>query len=508
MCKTIIGFESIQIMFAIHKIYSTHPPVYDHVEGIIYIPVINAEKLVVETTKADIEDASMLLQYSYSLTGHCGKYYVKSNIGTLIHRFIIGCENLEDLVVDHRDGDPLNNLRTNLRPVTHAQNAQNKPKMEGCSSQYIGVHLDRSNRWRAFISCNGKMKYLGSFEHEYDAAKMYDIHRIATLGPESRTNGTLKQYEIDWIAAHGVPPEHEKVEKKRDLPKNITPTVYGTYRFSRTIKGNYISKTFKTLEEAIAYKQEVEENKTEKEHDRRTEIIRNSKGEAVIYAKQKGVIFEIVVDDETWGDVSSFKWIMTRDLYATCRKASEINGETCMHRYLWAKYRGEIPKGFSIDHVNSKCKLDMRLNNLRPADQRLQNHNKSKRYSVLDKYRSVEFIWPYFRVVIDHVFYGKFERAEDAAQKANDVYSEIYEDNANLNEIDWNIVTTKDNRITLNMINEEFINKLTRLADFDNLIRVMRLDHDSGGPITVSSIKKKNIPTIKQQILDAYFRKK
>ena len=52
-----------------------------------------------------------------------------------LHRLILGSPKEADLVADHIDGDPLNNLESNLRYVTHNENVQN-------SERYREVHGD------------------------------------------------------------------------------------------------------------------------------------------------------------------------------------------------------------------------------------------------------------------------------------------------------------------------------------------------------------------------------
>ena len=76
------------------------------------------------------------------------------------------------LEVDHRDRNPRNNTRANLRVCTHIQNCYNKSGSGG-KSPFKGVEKN-SLRWQARISVGGKRLYLGTFIHDIDAAKAYD----------------------------------------------------------------------------------------------------------------------------------------------------------------------------------------------------------------------------------------------------------------------------------------------------------------------------------------------
>jgi len=99
---------------------------------------------------------------------------------TAMHRFIM--KPPDDLVVDHIDGNGLNNTRANLRICTYQQNIFNR-KGWGKDSKYKGVSWDkRSKKWRAKIRYNSKDKHLGVFEDEIEAAKEYDKEAAKLFG--------------------------------------------------------------------------------------------------------------------------------------------------------------------------------------------------------------------------------------------------------------------------------------------------------------------------------------
>lgn len=86
-----------------------------------------------------------------------------------LHRFILGLEP-GDPEVDHADGDPLNNRKSNLRVCTPALNAQNKNQRSDNTSGFRGVTWNkRLGKWQAQAMLDGKMNYLGVFVERGDA---------------------------------------------------------------------------------------------------------------------------------------------------------------------------------------------------------------------------------------------------------------------------------------------------------------------------------------------------
>lgn len=91
----------------------------------------------------------------------------------LMHRELLSAP--AGVIVDHRNGNPLDNQRANLRLCTHAQNAANRQLLvANKSSRFKGVTWSkRMSRWQAGIKVDGRFLYLGLFEDEEEAADAY-----------------------------------------------------------------------------------------------------------------------------------------------------------------------------------------------------------------------------------------------------------------------------------------------------------------------------------------------
>jgi hypothetical protein len=74
------------------------------------------------------------------------------------------------MVVDHKDNNKLNDRLYNLQVITNRQNTSKDKR--GGTSKYTGVYKDKT-KWRAAIRINGKIKYLGLFVDEKEAAQAY-----------------------------------------------------------------------------------------------------------------------------------------------------------------------------------------------------------------------------------------------------------------------------------------------------------------------------------------------
>jgi hypothetical protein len=97
-----------------------------------------------------------------------------------LHRLILNATKSK--VIDHIDGNGLNNTRKNLRLVSAMQNRRNTKKQSNNTSGYKGVYYSKKNKnWCSAVCHRGKNIYIGSYDTAEDAAKAYDA-KIKELG--------------------------------------------------------------------------------------------------------------------------------------------------------------------------------------------------------------------------------------------------------------------------------------------------------------------------------------
>lgn len=95
---------------------------------------------------------------AYRLSTSDGK-----RVSVLMHRVI--AQTPDDLDTDHRDGNGLNNRRSNLRNATKSQNMHNARQRADNSSGYKGVCWHkRKGKWEARIRLNGRQNHLGYYD--------------------------------------------------------------------------------------------------------------------------------------------------------------------------------------------------------------------------------------------------------------------------------------------------------------------------------------------------------
>ena len=127
----------------------------------------------------DDEDYDRLSAYQWFLSGTgYAVGFVPGGNGKFrleyMHRFIM--QAAEGQLVDHINGDLLDNRQTNLRFATPRQNLQNKrlSSLSLTGLKGVGYHRDR-RKYHARIQLQGIRYHLGFFDNPETAALAYDF---------------------------------------------------------------------------------------------------------------------------------------------------------------------------------------------------------------------------------------------------------------------------------------------------------------------------------------------
>lgn len=129
-------------------------------------------------TLVDDEDHSKVSKYKwYKSKREDKKYIVQSTNGRpaiILSRFIMNPP--QNMVVDHKDGNGLNNQKKNLRICTVEENNRNQRKLYvNNTSGYRGVVWSKAHKkWHARINVHYKRISLGYYYDIEEAARAHD----------------------------------------------------------------------------------------------------------------------------------------------------------------------------------------------------------------------------------------------------------------------------------------------------------------------------------------------
>ncbi len=108
---------------------------------------------------------------------------------------------------------------------------------------YLFVGLYKNNKRKLFrIS---RLVALAYIENPENKPEVNHINRITT---DNRVENLDWNTRLENMQNRGIQKNNKLGEK------NIRKTKYGTYRFTKIINGKYFSKNFKTLEDAIKFR--------------------------------------------------------------------------------------------------------------------------------------------------------------------------------------------------------------------------------------------------------------
>ena len=155
----------------------------------------------------DIDKKEEVSKYKVYTRSHGGKQYAfisKNGKKIFLHRFLMGLEKEEysiNKVVDHINGNSLDNRVSNLRICSHKENAQNCRT----GSKVVGVGwLKYNKKWTARIMVNYKGVHLGNF-NTYEEAVLARLQKEQEICGEYGPNR-----DVFYILSHPSPIEELK----------------------------------------------------------------------------------------------------------------------------------------------------------------------------------------------------------------------------------------------------------------------------------------------------------
>lgn len=130
-------------------------------------------------TKIHIKDINLISSLKWRAAVRPRSVYAIANLRiakglfktVYMHRIILSAP--PNVQVDHKDGDGLNNMPSNIRLATVSQNQMNMRKHKKKSGLKGAYYHKRDNRWLSQICINRTHYYLGCFLTEIDAHNAY-----------------------------------------------------------------------------------------------------------------------------------------------------------------------------------------------------------------------------------------------------------------------------------------------------------------------------------------------
>ena len=145
------------------------------------IPLSNGQFAIV-----DDEDYELVSRYKWHTMANSNGGHQYAATKLRMHRLIMDAP--PGYMVDHINGDTLDNRKSNLRLCTNSQNQQNTGSRGG-SSQFKGVSFQvKRGKWIAAFQYDTIRYYCGMWDSEEDAARAVDKKRGEVCGDFASKN--------------------------------------------------------------------------------------------------------------------------------------------------------------------------------------------------------------------------------------------------------------------------------------------------------------------------------
>lgn len=163
-------------------------------DGTILETLIDTEDLVIadkypNSWKSNAKGKRIYIEGKFTVDGNTK--YVR------LHRLILNAR--PELVVDHINGNALDNRKQNLREVTIGENLQNtfvvpeRKTLSGIKNVYWN---DNEQKWQVSIMLKGNTKYIGYYD-DINRAKEISLKTRAIFFPYSKENREIVISEFD-----------------------------------------------------------------------------------------------------------------------------------------------------------------------------------------------------------------------------------------------------------------------------------------------------------------------
>lgn len=133
----------------------------------------------------DIDDWDKITQWSWSVDPRGYLAATVNNHHKTLHNYLM--QPSKGLVVDHINGNRLDNRKKNLRVCTPHQNSMNKGKSKNNQTGVTGVSMTPGGKYRARIMVNRKEIRLGHYETLAEATKARKLAEIKFFGEYARS---------------------------------------------------------------------------------------------------------------------------------------------------------------------------------------------------------------------------------------------------------------------------------------------------------------------------------
>lgn len=136
----------------------------------------------------DDEDFNRLCRFRWHIRSGYASRSTGANTFRFMHHDIVAPRHR--MVVDHKNGNRLDNRRSNLRVCTPSENNANQVKRQGTSSRFKGVYWEAERGlWVTKVMNRQRHRVtIGRFKNEDVAGMAYDLWMLDMFGSFAQPN--------------------------------------------------------------------------------------------------------------------------------------------------------------------------------------------------------------------------------------------------------------------------------------------------------------------------------